>query len=161
MAIELKRVDDIIARHGTDSRAIIPLLLEVQREFYYLPEEALEHVAERTGLPAMQVYQVARFYRAFSLEPRGKHMITVCLGTACHVRGGDRLADQVGRLLNVEPGQTTKDREFTLETVNCLGCCALGPVMVVDGTYYGKLATSKVERILKRYTDAKEATAHD
>ncbi|HEX9116228.1 MAG TPA: NAD(P)H-dependent oxidoreductase subunit E [Anaerolineae bacterium] len=152
MGIELSKVDAIIAKHGSESRALIPLLLDVQREFFYLPEEALERVADKTGLPAIQVYQVARFYKAFSLKPRGKHMLTVCLGTACHVRGGDRLVDQVGRVLNIKPGQTSKDKQFTLETVMCLGCCALGPVMVVDGTYYGKMAANKVERIIRKYS---------
>lgn len=152
MGIELSKVDAIIAKHGSESRALIPLLLDVQREFFYLPEEALERVADKTGLPAIQVYQVARFYKAFSLKPRGKHMLTVCLGTACHVRGGDRLVDQVGRVLDIKAGQTSNDKQFTLETVMCLGCCALGPVMVVDGTYYGKMAANKVERIIRKYS---------
>ncbi len=159
MGIELSKVDAIIARHGSESRALIPLLLDVQREFFYLPEEALERVADKTGLPAIQVYQVARFYKAFSLKPRGKHMVTVCLGTACHVRGGDRLVDQIGRVLNIKPGQTSKDKQFTLETVMCLGCCALGPVMVVDGTYHGKMAANKVEPILKKYGGSEAETA--
>ena len=161
MGIELSQVDAIIARHGSEGRALIPLLLDVQREFYYLPEEAMERVAEKTGRPAIQVYQVARFYKAFSLKPRGKHRVTVCLGTACHVRGGERLVDQAERVLKVGPGGTTQDRQFTLETVNCLGCCALGPVMVVDGTYYGKMAASKVERVLKKYSGEPDALADE
>jgi NADH:ubiquinone oxidoreductase subunit E len=152
MGIELSKVDEIIARHGGESRALIPLLLDVQKEFFYLPEEALERVATKTGLPAIQVYQVARFYKAFSLKPRGKHTITVCLGTACHVRGGDRIVDQLGRVLGVKAGETTRDKQFTLETVMCLGCCALGPVMVVDGTYYGKMVANKVEKIVNKYS---------
>ena len=99
----------------------------------------------------IQVYEVASFYKAFSLVPRGKHIITVCLGTACHVRGGELLIDQIGRLLEIGPGQTSQDRKFTLEAVNCLGCCALGPVMVIDGKYYGNMALSKVERVLEKY----------
>ncbi len=154
MGIEMSKVDAIIEKHGAESRALIPLLLDVQKEFDYLPEEAMERVADKTGLPAIQVYQVARFYRAFSLTPRGKHVITVCVGTACHVRGGDSLVDHITKQLKLEPGETTEDREFTLETVNCLGCCALGPVMVVDGTYYGKMAPSKIMPILQRYRDA-------
>lgn len=161
MAIELAKVDQIIGKYGTDHRALISLLLDIQDEFYYLPKEALERVAEKVGLPEIQVYQVARFYKAFSLKPRGKHLVTVCLGTACHVRGGERIADQIGRLLSVKPGDTTKDRLFTLQTVMCLGCCALGPVMVVDGTYYGKMAATKIEKILKKYSDGKEAATDD
>jgi NADH-quinone oxidoreductase subunit E len=148
MGIELSQVDAIIARHGSEGRALIPLLLDVQREFYYLPEEAMERVAEKTGRPAIQVYQVARFYKAFSLKPRGKHIVTVCLGTACHVRGGERLVDQAERVLKVGPGGTTPDRQFTLETVNCLGCCALGPVMVVDGKYQSNPSTSELQKIV-------------
>jgi NADH-quinone oxidoreductase subunit E len=161
MAIELAKVDQIIGKYGMDRRALISLLLDIQDEFYYLPKEAIERVAEKVGLPEIQVYQVARFYKAFSLKPRGKHLVTVCLGTACHVRGGERIADQIGRLLKVKPGDTTQDRLFTLQTVMCLGCCALGPVMVVDGTYYGKMAATKIEKILKKYSDGKEAVTDD
>ncbi len=157
MAIELAQVDTIIGKHEADQRALISLLLDIQDEFYYLPQEALERVAEKLEMPAVQVYQVARFYKAFSLKPRGKHLITVCLGTACHVRGGERMVEQLGRLLDVAPGETTEDHQFTLATVNCLGCCALGPVMVVDGTYYGKMAATKIEKILAKYRTGKEA----
>jgi NADH-quinone oxidoreductase subunit E len=156
MGIELAQVDTIIDKYGADQRALISLLLDIQDQFYYLPQEALERVAEQVKLPTIQVYQVARFYKAFSLKPRGKHLLTVCLGTACHVRGGDRLVDQIGRLLKVEPNETTEDKLFTLHTVNCLGCCALGPVMVVDGTYYGKMGATKIEKVLKKYRDGKE-----
>ncbi len=161
MEIELAKVDQLIGKYGTDPRALISLLLDIQDEFYYLPKAALERVAEKVGLPGIQVYQVARFYKAFSLKPRGRHLVTVCLGTACHVRGGERIADQIGRLLKVKPGDTTQDRLFTLQTVNCLGCCALGPVMVVDGTYYGKMAATKIEKVLKKYSDGKEAATDD
>jgi NADH-quinone oxidoreductase subunit E len=111
----------------------------------------MERVAEKMGLPLSQVLNVATFYKAFSLEPRGEHLITVCLGTACHVRGGVRLVEQIERLLKIRAGGTTPDLQFTLETVNCVGSCALGPVMIVDGEYYGKMVSSKVERVLKKY----------
>ncbi len=156
MEIELTQVDTIIDKHGTDRSALINLLLDIQDQYFYLPQEALERVAEKMDVPTVQVYQVARFYKAFSLKPRGKHILTVCLGTACHVRGGERLVEQVERLLNVEPGETTEDKVFTLETVNCLGCCALGPVMVVDGTYYGKMGATKIEKVLKKYREGTE-----
>ena len=151
MKVEISTVDAIIDRNGLSQRALIPSLLEIQDEYHYLPREALERVAERMTLPVIQVHQVAEFYKAFSLTPRGKHIITVCLGTACHVRGADYIVDQVERLFGIKPGETTEDMLFTLEAVNCLGCCALGPVMVVDGKYYGNMAISKVERILNRY----------
>ncbi len=158
MAIELTPVDTIIEKYGGDQRSLISLLLDIQDKYFYLPQEALERVAEKVQVPPIQVYQVARFYKAFSLKPRGKHLITVCDGTACHVRGGERMVEQIGRLLKVTPGETTEDQLFTLETVNCLGCCALGPVMVVDGTYYGKMAATKIEKVLDKYRGAKEAT---
>ncbi len=161
MAIELAEVDAIIGKHHADPRALISLLLDIQDRFYYLPQEALEHVAEQVHVPPVQVYQVARFYKAFSLKPRGKHLITVCLGTACHVRGGERLVEQIGRLLKVEPDGTTEDKLFTLQTVNCLGCCALGPVMVVDGTYYGKMSATKIDKILKKYSGNGKEVADD
>src|SRR5512135_733729 len=107
MAIELAQVDQIISKYGAEQRALISLLLDIQDHFYYLPQDALERVAEKVGVPPVQVYQVARFYKAFSLKPRGKHMLTVCVGTACHVRGGERLVDQLSRLLKVAPGETT------------------------------------------------------
>ena len=156
MTIELAQVDQIVTKYGADQRALISLLLDIQDQFFYLPQEALERVAEQVGVPPIQVYQVARFYKAFSLKPRGKHMLTVCVGTACHVRGGERLVDQLGRLLKVAPGETTEDKLFTLETVNCLGCCALGPVLVMDGTYYGKMSATKIDKVLNKYRNGKE-----
>lgn len=160
MAFELSKVDAIIDKNGLEQRTLIPSLLEIQKEYHYLPQEVLEHVAERMKIPHVQVYQVASFYKAFSLEPRGKHIVTVCLGTACHVRGGVRLIEQVGRRLEIEPGETTKDMQFTLEAVSCLGCCALGPVMVIDGKYYGHMVANKVEKVLKNYMQTEEVSAN-
>jgi NADH-quinone oxidoreductase subunit E len=159
MEIEISKADEIIERHGPGRRGLIPSLLEIQEEYHYLPPEALERVAERLDVPVIQVQQVAEFYKAFSLEPRGAHIITVCLGTACHVEGGSLLLDQVGRLLEIEAGGTTPDLQFTLEAVNCLGCCSLGPVMTVDGKYFGNMTASKVEKVLDQYR-VKEAVAH-
>ena len=161
MEIELAQVDTLIDKYNADQRALISLLLDIQDQFYYLPQEALERVADKVGVPSVQVYQVAKFYKAFSLTPRGKHLLTVCVGTACHVRGGDRLVDQLGRLLKVEPGETTEDKLFTLQTVNCLGCCALGPVMVVDGTYYGKMTATKIDKVLDKYRNGTEVADDD
>ena len=161
MTIEMAQVDQIVDQYGADQRALISLLLDIQDKFFYLPEEALQRVAEKVGVPPVQVYQVARFYKAFSLKPRGKHLVTVCMGTACHVRGGERIVDQIGRLLQVAVGDTTTDEMFTLETVNCLGCCALGPVMVVDGTYYGKMTATKIEKILAKYRVGQEVAVDD
>lgn len=160
MVIEISKVDTILEKHGLQPRGLIPSLLDIQKVYHYLPAEALERVSQRMALPMIQVYQVASFYKAFSLEPRGKHIITVCVGTACHVRGAERLIDQVERVLAIGPGQTTKDYQFTLEAVNCLGTCALGPVMVVDGKYYGNMVASKVERVIQSYMESEEVTAN-
>lgn len=160
MKFEISTVDEIIDRHGLEQRALIPALLAIQDKYQYLPADALERVAERMKIPAIQVHQVAEFYKAFSLEERGKHIITVCLGTACHVKGGNRLVDHVSRILDIEPGSTTKDMLFTLEAVNCLGTCAIAPVMTVDGKYFGNLAASKVEGVLDLYKE-QEAVAND
>lgn len=159
MEVELSKVDAILERRGLEHRSLIPSLLEIQKVYHYLPPDVLQHVAERMRVPMIQVYQVASFYKAFSLEPRGEHIITVCDGTACHVRGGNRLIDQLEHLLDVDAGETTKDKLFTLESVNCLGCCALGPVMVIDEKYYGNMSAAKVERVLDKYR-TKEAATH-
>jgi NADH:ubiquinone oxidoreductase subunit E len=116
----------------------------------------LRSVADKLEVPLMDVFGVASFYRTFSLKPRGKHIITVCVGTACHVRGGQRIVDEIGRVLKIAPGETTPDKNFTLETVNCLGCCAIGPIMVVDGEYYGEMNTRKVAPLLEEYQAASE-----
>jgi NADH-quinone oxidoreductase subunit E len=159
MAVEISKIDTIVEHYGGVQRGLIPSLLDIQKEYHYLPAEAIQRVAERMRIPMIQVYQVASFYKALSLVPRGEHIITVCLGTACHVRGGDYIIDQIGHVLAIAPGETSRDLQFTLEAVNCLGCCALGPVMVIDGKYYGNMAISKVERVLKNYLK-QEATAN-
>jgi NADH-quinone oxidoreductase subunit E len=148
---DMSRIDAIIAGYQGKTSGLTNILQNIQDEYNYLPPQAMERVAEKMGLPLSQVLHVATFYKAFSLEPRGEHLITVCLGTACHVRGGARLVEQAERLLKIRAGGTTPDLQFTLETVNCVGSCALGPVMIVDGEYYGKMASSKVERVLKKY----------
>lgn len=149
--VDTNTVELILDRYGKHQRGLMTSLLEIQNEFHYLPEDALKLVSEHMDIPLIQVYQVASFYKAFSLKPRGKHIITVCLGTACHVRGGERLMEHIERLLEIKAGETTKDKMFTLEAVNCLGVCALGPVMVLDGKYYGSMVSSKVEKVLEKF----------
>lgn len=129
---------------------LISLLEDIQAKYGYLPEAALREVAETTGRSLVDIYGVATFYRAFSLTPRGRHLVSVCLGTACHVRGGPAVAREIEKQLGIRAGGTTKDREFTLETVNCLGACALGPVVVVDGHYFPKVRPSMVRDIIDR-----------
>ncbi len=150
MTTETSTTDAIIDRRGVEQRALIPLLMDIQAEHHYLPEDALRRVAERMDLPLIQVYQVASFYKAFSLEPRGEHIITVCMGTACHVRGAYQVLDRLETLLDIHAGETTEDGKFTLEAVNCLGACALGPIVITDGEYNGQMAAQKVDRLLKR-----------
>jgi len=145
-----EEVSQILARHKGKQGELISVLEDIQARYSYLPQELLRTVAEETGRSLTDIYGVATFYKAFSLQPRGKHLVSVCLGTACHVRGGPAVAVELERQLGVGAGQTTEDREFTLETVNCLGACAIGPVVVVDGHYFSKVTTSMVKGILEK-----------
>ena len=151
MAIEIQKVKSFITRYNNEKKALISILQDIQAEYNYLPQEALKFVSESMGIPLIDIIDVATFYRAFSLEPRGKHLVTVCLGTACHVRGGPKILEEFERILSINAGKTTKDGEFTLETVACLGCCAIGPVVVVDGDYHAQTTIRKVNSILKKY----------
>ncbi|KPJ65401.1 hypothetical protein AMJ44_10290 [candidate division WOR-1 bacterium DG_54_3] len=151
MDVDLRKVAAIVDRYEDEGGALIAILQDVQDEYNYLPADALRSVAEKLNVPLINVYGIATFYKSFSLEPRGKHLVTVCLGTACHVRGAKRILAEVQKKLNVKRGGTTEDKMFTLETVNCLGCCAIGPVVVVDGEYYGQTTTAKVDSILDKY----------
>jgi NADH-quinone oxidoreductase subunit E len=140
----------ILEKHKDGHGGLIGILEEIQAAYSYLPKEALEEVARQTNRSLTDIYGVATFYGAFSLEPRGRHLVSACLGTACHVRGGPAIAEEIERQLGIKAGQTTPDREFSFETVNCLGACALGPVVVVDGHYFPKVTTSKVKGILEK-----------
>lgn len=153
MQVDTKKICEIIERHGYQSGSLIGILQDIQERMNYLPRKALLQVSRSLGIPLTNIYEVATFYKAFSLEPRGKHTIRVCLGTACHVRGGARMLNYLENLLEVKTGGTTKDLAFTLESVNCLGACALGPVMVINRRYFGRLHIDKIEPILKKYRD--------
>lgn len=146
-----KRVAAIVDKYDADKGQLISILQDIQTEFLYLPKEALVQVSETMGIPLSRVYSVATFFKAFSLKPRGKHLINVCLGTACHVRGAARVLDKLERSLGIRSGETTEDCKFTLETVNCMGCCALGPVVKIDGQYFGEMGPEKVNPLLARY----------
>ncbi len=148
MAPDLTAVERIITSHGKRGGTLISILSDIQRECSYLPREAVELVAERLSVPVSQVYGVCTFYRAFSLVPRGKHVVQVCMGTACHVRGAPLILEQFERILSVKAGMTTEDGKFTLETVNCVGACALGPVATADGAYEGSLTLAKVPKVI-------------
>ena len=151
VATDLSRVDAIIEGYQGEKGFLISVLQDVQAEYNYLPREALVMVSQGLDIPLSQVFSVATFFKAFSLKPRGRHLISVCLGTACHVRGGKRILEKLERDLNIKAGETTPDFRFTLETVNCLGACALGPILVVDGKYSGQMSQAKVESALKGY----------
>lgn len=157
----LQRVDAIVARYKANRDSLISILQDIQSEYRYLPEEALRRVADRLNLPHIQVYGVATFFRAFSLKPRGEHIVTVCLGTACHVRGAPAVLDELQRELGINAGETSEDMNFTLETVNCLGACALGPIVVIDGTYHGQMTPGKVKSILKKYRKTPKGEKHE
>ncbi len=146
-----EKVDSLIDSYTDKKEQLISLLQDIQAEFNYLPRDVLVRVSQKLDIPLSQVFSVATFFRAFSLKPRGRHLVTVCLGTACHVRGGERLADKVERDYGIKPGETTEDMKFTLETVNCLGCCALGPVVVVDGKYESQMNSDKLDHVLQHY----------
>ena len=145
------KIDKIIEKYPNDPSSLIQILLEIQSENHWLPKEAIERVSEKLQVPLNRIQHIATFYKAFSLVPKGRHEIHVCVGTACHVRGAQRILDRVEDLTGISPGETDLDMKFSLETVNCLGCCALGPVMVVDGEYHGKMAPAKSEDVLKNY----------
>lgn len=151
LALETAKIQSLVDKHGGNKKALIAILQDIQEEHNYLPRDCLKQVAKALKIPLIDVVGVATFYRAFSLTPRGKHTCTVCLGTACHVRGGPKILDEFERQLRVKPGQTTKDGQFTLDTVACLGCCAIGPVVVVDKDYHAQTTMRKVVPILKKY----------
>jgi len=147
MVQETAGVDEIVAKYGSDRSALIQVLLDIQKGNRWLPKDALEQVSQRLEVPLTQIYHISTFYKAFSLIPKGRHLASVCLGTACQVRGAPRLLDKVIETLKINPGETSADMRFSLDTVNCLGCCALGPVVVVDGEYYGKPSAKEIEQI--------------
>ncbi len=144
-------IETIINQYGNQESSLLAILQDIQAKEKYLPREALEVIGEKLNIPLNKIYRIATFYRAFSLMPRGKHEVCVCMGTACHVRGAQRIVDQIKLELGIRPGETTKDQNFTLETVNCLGVCAAGPVLSIDGQYFGKMSPAKVAGTLKPF----------
>ncbi len=147
--MESVSLEGLLEGRRSQPQQLVEVLLEVQEQFGYVPQSAMLTVARELGVPLIEVWRVAHFYKAFTLTPRGKHTLTVCLGTACHVRGAPRALDQVRAQLSLEPGETTADGLFTLEVVNCLGTCALGPVVVLDGVYYPEMTPGKLRRLVE------------
>jgi len=147
MVQELARIDQTVDKYGGDKNCLIQILLDIQRENRWLPKDALMWVSQKLDIPLTQIYHIATFYKAFSLVPQGRHSVSVCTGTACHVRGAPRLLDKVTETLKIRPGETSSDMKFTLKTVNCIGCCALGPVMLVDDEYHSNPSTEEMGKI--------------
>ena len=144
-----EKIDHIIDRYNCEHGSLIQVLLDIQGELNWLPEDVLKRIGERLNIPLNQVRHAATFYKAFSLVPKGRHKVHVCVGTACHVRGASRILDSVEQLTGLNPGETDTDMKFSLETVNCLGCCALGPVAEIDGRVHGKMTPGKTFEVLK------------
>jgi NADH-quinone oxidoreductase subunit E len=147
-------VGKIMGEFYKDQRDLIHMLHDTQKEFGYIPAQSISQISRELKISESEIFGVLTFYKAFTLEPRGKYQITVCLGTACHVRGGVQIVEEMERKLNIKVGKTTPNRKFTLETVNCLGCCAIGPVVVVNGKYYSNITIKKVDAILKEYQES-------
>ena len=148
--MDLKSVDLIVDKYQEKRTALISILHDVQDRYKYLPEEALKMVASRLRMDINEIYGVATFYKSFSLVPKGRHSVTLCLGTACHVRGGPKILSEMKKYLNIEPGQTTADKQISLNVVNCLGVCAIGPVMFVDGKFYGEMNPMKAKKVVEK-----------
>lgn len=138
-----------------DQRELIHVLHDVQEEFGYIPAQAISQISKQLKISESEIFGVLTFYKAFSLEPRGEHLITICMGTACHVRGAPMILDEFERKLGIKAGETSEDNQFTLETVNCVGACALGPIAIADGEYHGQLKTREVDKIIEKLMDTK------
>lgn len=163
ITFDLEPLRAILARHGREKGTLIPILQETQDTYGYLPAFAMEQIAEATRTPLAQIYGVATFYAQFRLTPVGKNLVRVCHGTACHVAGAERITDTLRNLLGIEPGQTTADGVFTLETVACLGCCSLAPVIMIGDETFGRLDDKAVRKIIAGYRarDGKTAEARE
>lgn len=157
--MDIGKIDQIIDQHQGEASALIQILLDIQSENHWLPKEALNRVGERLAVPMSRIQHITTFYKHFSLSPKGKHEVHVCVGTACHVRGAERILDTVREVTGVAPGETDPDLNFSIETVSCLGCCALGPVMVVDGEIHGNVKQDETARVLQKL--AQPETAED
>ena len=145
------KIDRFIDRHDAEPSSLIQILLDIQSDHHWLPADALKRIAERLQVPMTRILHIATFYKAFSLVPKGRHEVHICMGTACHVRGAPRVLDTIQDLTGIKPGETDLDLKFSLETVNCLGCCALGPVVEVDGKTHGKMSPAQTADVLKHY----------
>jgi NADH-quinone oxidoreductase subunit E len=152
--MDMTNIDAIIDRYNSAPSALLAIMQDVQDAERYLPREAMDRIAEKLKVPIGRVYQMATFFESFHLEPRGKHVCTVCMGTACHVRGAERLVEQLERDLDIPSGSTTKDMMFTIEEVNCVGACALGPLVIINGEYHGNMTSGSLQKVVKKIKKA-------
>ncbi|HEY5673373.1 MAG TPA: NAD(P)H-dependent oxidoreductase subunit E [Malonomonas sp.] len=157
--MDIGKIDQIIDKHQSDASLLIQILLDIQHDNNWLPKEALIRVCERLAVPMSRIQHITTFYKHFSLSPKGKHEIQVCVGTACHVRGAERILDTVFEVTGVGPGETDPDLNFSVETVSCLGCCALGPVIVVDGELHGNVEQAETAEVLQELKQAEMVAA--
>ena len=146
------QVTQVLKKYQKDKSALIDILHDTQAEIGYLPEGALKAISKGLAVPLSRVYSVATFFKAFSLTPRGRHLVNVCMGTACHVRGSDKVLEQIEKELGIKNGENTEDLKFTLETVNCVGACALGPMVIIGEDYHGEMTPEKISDVLKNYS---------
>ena len=160
---QASKIGEIIEAYPADQRFALAALQDMQHAFNYIPEEGLSTLAEHLGCPEAQLYSMATFYKALSLTPKGEHIVKICNGTACHLRGSMNLVTELKRDLGIDPGETSEDGKFSVELVNCLGSCALAPVMVVEGTYHNKLRVEQIPGIIESYAaqGAEEVADHD
>jgi len=148
MKIDLSKVPAIIDKHPRKASSLIMILQDIQKEYHYLPSEALQKTAEALAVPMSKVYSVATFYNAFSLIPRGEKVVRVCVGTACHIRGSKLIREQFEHQLNIKPGQTTPDMKYSLEVVGCVGACAMAPVVMINDKYFANVKTNRIKQLL-------------
>ncbi len=148
MSIDINKTKDIVRKYPKKDSSLIPILQDINAEYNYLPCDALKLIGDELGVPLSKIFSVSTFYKAFSLKPKGKKIIKVCMGTACHIRGAPLLVDELEKELNIKAGETTEDLEFTIEAVNCVGACAMAPVIVVNEQYYGNVKPDEVKKIL-------------
>lgn len=151
--MDKKTIDRVIEKYQGNPQEVLEMLLDIQEEERYLPKEALNCLAEKLHMPVAKLYRIAKFYEALSLKPMGDCQVHVCTGTACHVRGASRILDELGQQLGIKPGEVTPDQSFGLKTVNCVGACALGPVVVVNGEHHGDMSALKVNKVMKQYAE--------
>ncbi len=152
ITVDIDALKGIIeGEYNNDPENVIMILQAIQRSYNYLPRPSLEYLSEKIGIPLSKIYGVATFYSTFSLEPRGRNIISICLGTACHVRGGERIRERIEDALNISDGETTEDKCFTLESVRCIGCCSLGPVVKINEDVHGRISSDQVNKVLNKY----------